>query len=92
MGTAAERLHDDRSEMLREDDAVHRDMEGGMKSKRYAYAQTPLQRAVHSFLRTPPRIGALWMDGKMVRCTESAHLTRSGAMYNKLLRLHRREE
>lgn len=90
MDRAALRLHDDRSEMLREDDGVHRDMEGGMKSKRYAYAQTPLQRAVHSFPRTRPRVGACLMDGKMVRCTESTHLTGSGAMHNKLIRLHRR--
>ena len=61
-----------------------------MKSKRYAYSQTPLERAAHSFPRTPPKMGALWMNGKMVRCTESAHLTRSGAMHNKLIRLHRR--
>ena len=90
MDSNADSLHDDRPAMLREGDEVHMDMEGSMKSKRYAYAQTPLQRAVHSFLRTPPRIGALWMDGKMVRCTESAHLTRSGVTFNKLLRLHRR--
>ena len=63
-----------------------------MKSKRYAYAQTPLERAIRSIPRTRPRVGALWMDGKMVRCTESAHLTRSGVIFNKLIRLHRREE
>jgi len=37
MGTAAERLHDDRSEMLREDDGVHRDMEGSMTPERVKY-------------------------------------------------------
>jgi len=90
MGAAAFSLHDERSEMLRENDAVHLDMEGSMKSKRYAYYQTPLERAIRSIPRTPPRIGALWMDGKMIRCQESTHLTRSGAMHNKMLRLHRR--
>jgi hypothetical protein len=91
MGTAAFSLHDDRPALLREGDALHRDMEGGMKSKRYAYSQTGLERAIRSIPRTPPRIGALWMDGKMIRCQESTHLTRSGAMHNKLIRLHRRE-
>jgi len=61
-----------------------------MKSKRYAYAQTPLERAIRSIPRTRPRVGACLMDGKMVRCQESTHLTRSGAMHNKLIRLHRR--
>lgn len=63
-----------------------------MKSKRYAYRQTPLERAIRSIPRTRPRVGACLMDGKMVRCQESTHLTRSGTMYNKLLRLHRGEE
>ena len=90
MGADAEHLHDERAAMLRSNDAVHRDMEGSMKSKRYAYYQTPLERAIRSIPRTPPRIGALWMDGKMIRCQESTHLTRSGAMHNKMLRLHRR--
>lgn len=31
MGAAAEHLHDGRTAMLREDDAVHMDMEGSMK-------------------------------------------------------------
>ena len=92
MDSDAGHLHDDRPAMLREDDALHRDMEGGMKSKRYAYAQTPLERAIRFIPRTPPKMGALWMNGKMVRCQESTHLTRSGTMYNKLLRLHRGEE
>ena len=90
MGAAAFYLLYARPAMLREDDGVHRHMEGSMKSKRYAYYQTPLERAIRSIPRTPPRIGALWMDGKMIRCQESTHLTRSGAMHNKMLRLHRR--
>ena len=61
-----------------------------MKSKRYAYYHTPLARAIRSIPRTRLRVGACLMDGKMVRCQESAHLTRSGVIFNKLLRLHRR--
>jgi len=37
MGAAAFSLHDDRSEMLRENDAVHLDMEGSMTPERVKY-------------------------------------------------------
>jgi hypothetical protein len=63
-----------------------------MKSKRYAYSQTGFERAIRAIPRTPPKMGALWMNGKMVRYTKSTHLTRSGVIFNKLLCLHRRGE
>lgn len=52
---------------------------------------TPLQRAIRRMPRNRPKIIAVWLEGKIVRAQESAHLTRLGVRFNKLLRLHRRQ-
>ena len=52
---------------------------------------TPLERAIRRMPCNRPKIIAVWLNGRIVRCQESAHLTRSGVRFNKLLRLHRRQ-
>jgi len=52
---------------------------------------TPLERAIRRMPRNRPKIIAVWLEGKIVRAQESAHLTRSGMRFNKLIRLHRRQ-